>query len=328
MAGGGIVGVTLVRIFISLLNVLYLAWLISRFDINLQLCVPSRETRKSLVSFSAYAYLSKIASTLHEHGDKLIVGALAGPIAVTFYSVPATLASRILGLTYRLGSVIYPRASSLAASQKISELRPIYLGAMRYVSFINLVALGMIVLAGDEFLARWVGQSFVDQGYTVLVLMTLALLVDSLTNIPSLVNDALGHPRITGRFALARGLIGVTMVYFGTLAGGIVGAATAHLISSVLMGACFIIYVHGRTVPIALADALREGFGPSLIIGGLVFGALFPAKWLLTDGLLGTFVVVSAAMLALLVAGLRYIVGTDERANLLAMARRLGIRTS
>jgi O-antigen/teichoic acid export membrane protein len=321
MAGFGVIGVIATRVAISGINVLYMVWLIRRFKLELAPSWPRADVRAQLTSFSAYAYLSKIASTLHEHGDKLIVGALAGPVAVTFYTVPATLAGRILGLTYRLSSVIYPKASALAATERIHELRPVYLGAMRYVTYINLVALGMIVLAGDEFLRRWVGADFVAQGYPVLV--TLALLADSFTNVPSLVNDALGHPRITGRFALVKGLVGVLLVYLGTLMAGIVGAAAAHLACSVMMTALFLIFVHGRTVPIQLTEALREGFGRSLAVGALVFGILFPLKWFMPAGLLATAAIVAAALLALTAAGIKYIVGVEERAALLAVYRRL-----
>jgi O-antigen/teichoic acid export membrane protein len=322
LAGGGIVGVTAVRVAISAFNVLYLVWLIRGFDLGLRFIWPGKEVRASMTSFSAYAYLSKLASTLHQHGDKLIIGALAGPVALTFYTVPATLASRILGLTYRLSSVIYPRASALAATDRMDELRKMYLGAMRHVTYINLVALGMIVLGGDEFLRRWVGEGFVAQGYPVLVLMTLALLVDSLTNIPSLVNDALGHPRVTGRFALGRGLIGVALVYVGVVSSGIVGAAVGHLLASILLSAAFLWYVHGRSVPISLKDMMRDGLGRSLTVGMLIFAVLFPAKWLFPTGVVGTMAIAGIAFFTLVFAGLAFIVNVDERTALLAVARR------
>jgi O-antigen/teichoic acid export membrane protein len=320
---GSVAAVIAARVAVSLLNVIYLVYLIHSLHLGIRLAWPGKEVRNALTRFSAYAYLSKIATTLHQHGDKLIVGALAGPVALTFYTVPATLASRILGLTYRLSSVIYPMTSALAASARIHELRPIYLGTMRYVTYINLVALGVIVLAGDEFLHHWVGESFVVQGYPVLVLMTVALLMDSLTNIPSLVNDALGHPEVSGRFALLRGLIGVTLVYAGAHAAGIVGAAIAHLLTAILMSISFLVFVHGRTVPISFNDMLVQGFGKSMSVGMLVFGVLFPLKWLIPQGLLGTILIVSTALLTLALAGFAFIVSVDERAALVAVARRL-----
>lgn len=323
LAGTGVVGVIIARVAVSAANILYLIWLIRHFKLGLSPRWPRKDVRAALTSFSAYAYLSKIASTLHQHADKLIVGAIGGPVALAFYTVPVTLAGRILGLTYRLSSVIYPRASALAGAGRINELRPVYLGVMRYVTYINFAALGMIVLAGDEFLRRWVGEEFVAQGYPVLILMTVALLVDSLTNIPSLVNDALGHPRVTGKFALANGLAGVAMVYLGTQAAGIVGAATGHLLSSLVLGMSFLLFVHGRTVPIAFSEALRDGFGRSLAVGLLIIAVLVPLKWLVPGGLLGTAAVVATGALTLALAGLYFIVGVDDRAAMLAMARRL-----
>jgi O-antigen/teichoic acid export membrane protein len=315
--------VTLARVGVAAINILYLVWLIRRFKLRLRFRWPRTEVRSALTSFSAYAYLSKLASVMHQHADKLIVGALAGPVALTFYTVPVTLAGRILGLTYRLSSVIYPRASALAASGRINELRPVYLGVMRYVTYINLAALGMIVLAGEEFLRRWVGEEFVQQGYPVLVLVTVAFLVDSLTNIPSLVNDALGHPRITGRFALANGLFGVAMVYLGTSVAGIVGAAGGHLIASVTMSVSFLLFVHGRTVPITLGETLRKGLGRSLAVGLLIISVLLPLKWYVPGGLLNTLAIVSAGLVVLAFAGLLFVASVDERAAMRAVARRL-----
>jgi O-antigen/teichoic acid export membrane protein len=323
LANTGVVGVIVARVAVSAANVLYLIWVIRGFDLGLTPCWPRKEVRSALTSFSAYAYLSKIASTLHQHADKLIVGATAGPVALAFYTVPVTLAGRILGLTYRLSSVIYPRASALAGAGRISELRPVYLGVMRYVTYINLAALGVIVLAGDEFLRRWVGEQFVQQGYPVLVLMTLALLIDSLTNIPSMVNDALGHPRVTGRFALANGLLGVGTVYLGATIEGIVGAAAGHLLSSLTLCMIFLLFVHGRTVPVAFSEAVREGFGRSIAVGTLIICVLVPLKWLAPAGLLSTIAIVSTALVTLGLAGLFLIAGVDERAAMLSMARRL-----
>jgi O-antigen/teichoic acid export membrane protein len=322
MYGLGIVGVTLARVAVSAVNIIYLVTLIRGFDLGLAYRAPSSEVRRALTSFSAYAYLSKIASVMHQHADKLIVGALAGPVALTFYTVPVTLAGRLLGLTYRLSSVIYPRASALAGAGRIDELRPVYLGVMRYITFINLAALGAIVLAGDEFLRRWVGNEFVQQGYPVLVLITIALLADSLTNVPSMVNDALGHPRISGRFALLNGVVGIALVYLGTKFGGIVGAASGHLLASLIMSMSFLRFVHGRTVPVSFGETLRMGWGRSLVVGACIICALLPVKWFVPHGLLGTVVVVSGGMLALMLAGLAFVASVDERAAMRAVARR------
>jgi O-antigen/teichoic acid export membrane protein len=319
---GGMAGVIAVRVGIAILNNLWLVWLLHRLGVPLKPVWPRREIRVTLTSFSAYAYLSRLATLMQAHGDKLIIGTLAGPVALTFYTVPAQLAGRILGLCYRLSSVIYPRVSALAATGQQASLRLLYLDATRLVTYLNLIVLGMIALAGEEFLRRWVGPAFIATGYPVLLLVTLALLVDSLTNIPSLVNDGLGHPRVTGRFALARGIAGIVLVFGGTLAGCIIGAAAAHLLASLLMTALFLVYVHGRTVPVSLLETLRLSWLPSIAIGSVGFVMLTLLKWLLPAGVITTLLLVAMALVALLVAGFVFIVSVDERHALLAVARK------
>ncbi len=323
VTGGGIAGVIAARVAVSMINTLWLVWLITHLGLPLQPRWPGAVIRKALLSFSAYAYLSRLASMLHQHADKLIIGALAGPVALAFYAVPNQLASRVLGLTYRLGSVIYPRVSALAATGQREPLRLLYLDATRWLTYLNLAVLGIIALTGEEFLRRWVGPAFVDEGYPVLLLVTLGLLMDSLTNIPSLVNDGLGHPRLTGRFALARGLVGVPLVFAGTQLAGIVGAATAHLFASVLMGALFLAYVHGRSVPVTLTDTWRMAWLPALTVGVAALLLALPLRWLLPPGVPGLLLMACAATLVLFGFALTLLVNDGERAALRSVARRM-----
>lgn len=322
VAGGGIASVIGARIAVSALHGLWLVWLISRLGLTLVPAWPRRSVASDLTRFSAYAYLSRLASLLHQHADKLIIGALAGPVALTFYAVPSQLASRILGLTSRLSSVIYPRVSALSALGESTQLRRMYLDVTRLLSYINLAVLGIIALTGEEFLRRWVGPEFVASSYPVLLLVTLGLLVDSLTHIPSMVNDGLGHPRVTGGFALMRGLLGVPLVFMGTQTGGILGAAVGHLFASFVMTAAFLIYVHGRTVPVSLADTARLSWMPGVITGIGVLVLMLPLKYWLPANLAGMLVLVIASTLTLIVAGFTFVVSLDERQALWLATRR------
>lgn len=321
LAGFGLEGIVLVRVAVSALNCAYLVWQLRVLGVPLAFVAPDREVRRMLLSFSAYAYLSKLASTLHQHGDKLIIGALGGPVAVTLYTVPITLAGRVLGMTSRLSSVIFPHASTLAATSRIDELRPTYLGAIRHITYLNFVVCAGMVLAGDEFLRRWVGEAFMAEGYPVLVLMAFALLADSLTNIPSLVNDALGHPRISGAFALTRGISGLAFVFIGMNTFGIIGAAAAHLLTAALLSTAFLVYVHGRTVPIGLSETVRDG-GQPLLAGLVILALLLACKWLLPAGVMTAGITTIAGMLALSAIGFSYVLRSDERAALIATLRR------
>jgi O-antigen/teichoic acid export membrane protein len=313
--------VIVVRVVVAALNCFYLVWQLRRLGVRLAFVAPDREIRQLLISFSAYAYLSKLASTLSQHGDKLIIGAIGGPVAVTLYTVPITLAGRVLGMTSRLASVMFPHVSTLAATGRLEEMRPTYLSAFRYISYLNFVVCAAMVLGGDVFLSRWVGAEFVTLGYPVLVLMAFAILVDSLTNIPSLVNDALGHPRVTGFFAVVRCMCGLTFVYLGVKFFGIVGAAYAHLIAATLLVSAFLVYVHGRTVPICLRDTLIDG-GQPLVMGFVVLILLLALKWQLPASLLATSAVTLIGLAALTGVGFTNVLRASDRFKLFVVLRK------
>ena len=322
MTGSGIADVIGARITVSALHSLWLVWLLSQLGLTLKPVWPRRSIAADLTGFSAYAYLSRLASLLHQHADKLIIGAIAGPQALTFYAVPSQLASRILGLTYRLSSVIYPRVSALAALGESAQLRRMVLDVTRLLTYINFAVLGIIALTGEEFLKRWVGTEFVVSSYPVLLLVTLGLLTDSLTNIPSMVNDGLGHPRVTGSFALVRGLLGVPLVFVGTQLGGILGAAAGHLLASVVITFAFLIYVHGRTVPVSLSDTLRLSWMPGLLTGACALLLMLPLKYWLPENLIGMLTLATVATLTLITAGFAFVVSFDERHALWSATRR------
>ena len=264
--GYGLVEVVAVRVAASVVNNGVLVWLIRRLLPDLALVRPDRQTLVVLGRFSGFAYLSRLATVAYAQGDKLILGALTSMSALTHYAIPFMLVNRLFALSYRLGGVLFPVASALAAQGELGRLRELYLYAARYVFFINAGLALMLVTLAHEILLYWIGPSLATGGAMVLVLITCASLVDSLTNAPSLVNDGLGKPHITGGFAVSRALLGIALTLALVHQFGVIGAAWAQFLTSVLMVSLFLLYVHGRSVPVRLGEYLHRVVLPSLPI--------------------------------------------------------------
>jgi len=84
-------------------------------------------------------------------------------------------------------------------------------------------------------------------GLPVLVLITLGMLVDSMTNLPSLINNAVAIPELPVCLQLPEQYLALPALIIGTQKGGIIGTALAHLIASVIATTTFMVYVHGRS---------------------------------------------------------------------------------
>jgi hypothetical protein len=115
----------------------------------------------------------------------------------------------------------------------------------------------------------------------------------------------------------------VPLVYAGTQLAGITGAASAHLLASALMGILFLVYVHGRSVPVTLADTWRLAWLPALGVGIAALLLALPLRWMMPPGVPGLLLLAGAASLALIGFALTLLVNDSERAALHSAARRL-----
>jgi O-antigen/teichoic acid export membrane protein len=316
--GYGLVEIVAVRVLVSVANNLALVGVIRRLLPDVALARPDRATLVALGKFSGFAYLSRLATVAYAQGDKLILGALTSMSALTHYAVPFMLVNRLFAMSYRLGGVLFPVASALAANREIERLRELYLYAARYVFFVNAGLALVFTTLAHEILLHWIGPTLASAGAAVLVVVTLASLADSLTNAPSLINDGLGHPHITGGFALTRAVFGVSLTFALVHQFGMMGAAWAQLVTSATMAGLFLVYVHGRSVPVSLRDHLRIVVVPSLPVVVLAIAVAYLRFGAPPLGLAQTLLVVLLEGLALGVYALLFVFRRADRIALLA----------
>jgi hypothetical protein len=179
--------------------------------------------------------------------------------------------------------------------------------------FLNAAILVLVAVFAYKILLYWMNPEYARNGALVLAVMAVSQFVDSLTSLPSLVNDAMGHPRVSGIFALARVGAGLPIVYAGVAGWGIDGAACGHLLASLLFSAAFIGYVHGRSVPTALRDLLLRGYAPTLygVLGVALCAGL--ADRLFARTAFDFVLLLAATMAMLFVHALLFVVDKDDR---------------
>jgi O-antigen/teichoic acid export membrane protein len=313
MLGYGLFEVILVRVAASALNCLVLWQSIGNLLPDLSWRTPRSAIRRELLGFSAYSFLSRFASLSYAYADKLIIGALVGVTGLAYFTVASSLANRVLSLTFRLSGVFFPAASSLAASGQLERLDRLYLKASRYIVFINGAVLVLVAVFAWPILLYWMNAEFARNGALVLAVMALSQFVDSLTNLPSLVNDGMGHPRVSGSFALVRALLGLLVVYLGVRGWGIDGAAWGHLAASSVLTAAFLVAVHGRTVPTRLSALASHAYLPSVFAVGLVAGLALLCRPLAGDRLLDQLLLVLMTCALLAASGALFIIEKDDK---------------
>lgn len=328
LLGYGLFEVILVRVIASAVNCAVLWRCIVRLLPALAWRKPGAALRRELLGFSAYSFLSRFASMSYAYADKLIIGALVGVTGLAYFTVASTLANRVLSLSYRLSGVFFPAASALAARGELQRLRGLYLKASRYVVFVNASMLVLVAVFSYQILYTWMNPQFARAGQVVLAVMALSQFVDSLTSLPSLINDGMGHPRFSGLFALARALVGLVVVYVGVAGWGIDGAAWGHLLASIVLTVAFLLAVHGRTVPAGLGELARHAYLPSVFGVGAVALAAYACNRLLDGGPVELALLVLLTAIVLSGYGVLFVADRDDRSSAWSRVKAIKARRS
>lgn len=326
IAGYGLVEVIQFRVIASAVNCVILWVIIRRLLPDLRIVWPERDIAHGLIEFSAFSFLSRIAALTYSYADKLIIGSVVGLKELAYYTVAATLANRVLGLTFRLSSVLFPSASALSANGETERLQSLYIKASRYVIFINGSILILVGIFAYPILYYWMTPDFARYGAVILAVVAVAQFVDSLTNIPSLINDGLGHPRVSGSFALIRACVGLMAVYGFVLLWGIEGVAWAHLSSAILMTTLFLTFVHGRTVPCELGELLKRSYALPLSIVLAVASLSGFLVYLSNNRILPLIITMTTSIFLLVSLGIYFVLLPNDRTKLFSELRTIFLR--
>jgi len=257
--GYGVLQVVCLNFVITLLGVLIYPLVLRRImpTIRLKPTLKLPVLRKVL-SFGLYTFFNRVAYLLNYQADRVVMGALLGIASVTYYVVPFTLVNRVTNVTVRIGSVIFPAISELQGSDRYDTINELYLISSRIILVISTAICLPLFVFGGRFLTLWMGPDFGAKADNVMLILTVGLYINALTNVPSFVADGLGRPKLSGIAGVTAAFLNVAFLIPLTKYYGIVGAALAFLISNVAVSPLFIWYVNREVLSVSNARYLKD----------------------------------------------------------------------
>ena len=226
----------------------------------------SRTHVRPLFGFGGWVTVTSIVSPLLTTLDRVIIGAVAGVKAVTYYTVPFSLASRISILPGSLSSALFPLFSSLDTVERDALLGTAVRSLVVVIT--PLVVAGMLIM--EPFLTVWVGTDFAAQAAPVGEIIVIGLWANCLAYIPFAMIQGQGRPDVVAKIHMAELLPYLAVLWMALEWKGAVGAAMAWSLR-VWVDAAFMFWASG----------FREGRG--LFVGGMAL-AVTTAGTLLTPG--------------------------------------------
>jgi O-antigen/teichoic acid export membrane protein len=281
---------------------------------------PAQRARlKTLVEFGGWVTVSSIVSPLLVYLDRFMIGSILSMAAVTYYSAPYEMVTRLLVIPGSLAATLFPTFSALTADPQHRGVGPLAARSIKYI----LITLGPIVVLtmvfAPDIIRLWLGAAMEEHSSGALRILALGVLFNAIAQIPYTLVQATGRPDLTAKFHLVELPIHATLVWLLITRWGIVGAAAAWSIRAAFDTG--LLFAASGKVSSLSWDVLRTGRVPeaALLIAALAVTAGVGAS-LSTSGWSRVVLVCLALAAAGLVAWSR-VLDQQDRQRLTGLVR-------
>lgn len=252
-----------------------------------------------LIRFGGWMTISNIISPLMVYMDRFIIGALLTVAAVTYYTTPYEVVTKILVIPGALVSVLFP-AFSMNFVRNLSRVAQLFEWGVKGVFIILFPVILAIIIFAFDGLRMWLGTDFAQHSALVLQWLGIGVFVNGLAGIPFALIQGAGRPDLTAKLHMIELPFYLLMIWWLIDSYGIEGAALAWMLR--VTGDALLLFYLVKRIVMGSTVVFRS---LGLIIGGgigiLLFFTLF-IHYMLIDfmekGLLYILVVIIFALLS------------------------------
>lgn len=245
-----------------------------------------------LLRFGGWLTVTNIVGPLMVYLDRFLIGALISVSAVTYYSTPYEVVTRLGFIPAALSGVLFP-AFAASFMQDRDRAARLFRRGVKYIFMVFFPVALFVVTLAHEGLALWLGETFAHASTGVLQWLAAGVFINGLAQIPYVLVQGSGRPDITAKLHLIELPFYLAAVWWLIGVYGIVGAAiawTARVAADALL--LFVVACH------VLSDARKamERLGVALLTAA---AALLVGAWLPGLALRLSYSIVSASVFAL-----------------------------
>ena len=177
-----------------------------------------------LFSFGAWMTLSNILSPLMVIADRFIISAFIGASVVAYYTVPAEFLIRFLMIPAALTTTLFPLFTKDVAADLFSA-NTLYIKSLKLVSLVMGIVMLAVIILSHKGLTLWLGDSFADSAYVIVMILAIGIFFNSLAQIPHTLLQGGGHVKLTSLIHVFEAIIYVPTLFLIVPIYGIEGVA-------------------------------------------------------------------------------------------------------
>lgn len=229
--GRGILDILLLNIVVLGIGVMGLSILLGRLIGNYRWLTLgiNRVVFFELGGFAIWSWVQSIGTLLYSQVDRLIIGAMLGPIFLSYYVVCVQLAVLTHGLLCRTVSFIFPMVAAMHESGATTQLRKVYGHGMAFSISAGFALNLPLFLFPQPILAAWLGVNTALHSSSILPYVAFANALLASSSVPYYFLNGAGYVRLNAIACLVFGVCVALATILLIPKFGLVGAALARL---------------------------------------------------------------------------------------------------
>lgn len=215
-----------------------------------------------LFSFGGWVMISNILGPIIYYLDRFIIGSFLTMAAVTYYTVPFEMTSRIAIISGSLAMTLFPAFSALGSTRR-EELQRLYVRSIKYILLITGPIILILLVFADSILRIWIGEDFAHQSTLVFQLLLVGYLVALIHPVSGGLIQGLGRPDIIPKLYLAYFPFNIALVWLFVHTMGIIGAALFFVLRAMIETVIYFV-ISSRLIHLPYASLKDYGLWRSL----------------------------------------------------------------
>jgi O-antigen/teichoic acid export membrane protein len=244
-----------------------------------QIFVFQRAVVLPLVKFGGWMTISNIIGPIMLYLDRFLVGALLSVGAVAYYTAPFDLVARLTFVPQAVTGVLFP-AFAVSLIQDSERAALLFTRGLKFI-FLALFPIVLIAIVfAREGLRLWLGAAFAQNSESVLRLLAVGVVINSMAGVPFALIQSAGRPDITAKLHLIELPLYLVAVWMLTERFGIRGTAMAWT-GRVALDAVLLFFFarrHIRHRPGFLSQLMASSAAGLIILYGATIPSTLPVK--------------------------------------------------
>lgn len=219
---------------------------------------------KEIIYFSFFIFLNLIIDFLYSNTDKLILGAVAGTVSVSVYSIGIYFSQYFTELSCAMSGVFLPKIMDLYHNDQTDKISDLFNQVGRLQMALLFFVLGGYICLGREFINLWVGSTYKDS-YLIGIIIMLPSIVPLTQNIGISIIRAMNIHKYRSYMYIVIAIINVVISIPLAITYGGIGSAIGTSIATFLGQIFFMNWFYARKVQINIKKYWNS-FGKFLLM--------------------------------------------------------------